>query len=250
MKQCWAGSLGSCAGKLSKEHLWSKGLDSQPQIVVSGFRWCRGETKVVGADALTSKILCESHNNRLSPVDSEASVFFHQLSTAAGLHVERRSATQPGQWEAYETLVNGPLLERWFLKTAINLSLVGRSELRWHLTDTLLTKVPDIFVTAAFGEANLPSPMGLYAVASVGVPTKYEQQVSFAPTLKGGTHIVGGTFEFRGLQYLLWLEERPVPDPPASVVRSDWVNPQAIFHLSGMDFGVRGHASHAITYRW
>ena len=250
MKRCWARSLGSCGGKLSREHLWSNGLDDQPQLVVRGFPWCKEEAKVVGAAALTSKILCETHNGLLSPVDTEASTFFKQLGTAAGLHVERRSETQPDQWDVHETVVDGQLLERWFVKTAINLALVGRSDLRWHLTDTALSEVPPDFVKAAFGEVSLPPHMGLYAVATVGVPTRYEQQVSFAPTLKGGTHIVGGTFEFRGLRYLLWLEDRPIPEPTSSVVRSDWANPQVIFHLSGMDFSVRGRNSHAITYRW
>jgi hypothetical protein len=250
MMKCWARSLGNCAGKLSREHLFSGGLFDQPQIIVSGYPWCKGEAKVVGVDAVTSKILCEAHNNALSPVDKEASEFIRQLSIAADLHLERRSQREPGGWDIYQTLVDGPLLERWFLKTAVNLSLAGRSELRWHLTDSQLKEVPDPFVHAAFGNADLPEPMGLYAVVSVGVPQKYEFEVSFAPTLKAGTHIVGGSFNFRGLQYLLWLEDRPVPDPPIPVLRRDWANPQTIFHLSGMDFGVQGHDSHAITYRW
>lgn len=250
MKKCWARSLDGCAGKLSREHLLSGGLFDQSQVVVSGYPWCKGETRVVGAAALTRKILCEFHNNALSPVDQAASTFFRQLSAAAELHLERRAQREPGQWEIYQSMVDGTLLERWFLKTAVNLSLAGRSDLRWRLTDSPLKEVPDPFVSAAFGETNLPNPMGLYAVVSVGVPQKYEDEVSFAPTLKAGTHIVGGTFGFRGLQYLLWLEDRPVPNPPIPVVRRDWTNPQAIFHLSAMDFSVQGHDSHAITYRW
>jgi len=249
-QKCWAKSLGNCATKLSREHLWSQGLFAEPELVVSGYPWCKGKTHVVGSAALTRKILCVTHNNALSPSDQAASAFFRDLNTAAELHVSRRSSSDPGQWNALQTMVNGPLLERWFLKTAVNLSLAGRSDLRWHLNDEPLISVPRRLVEAAFGMTPLAKPMGLYAAVSIGVPQASTQEVSFAPTIKAGRHIVGGTFAFRGLYYLLWLEDRQVPDPPTPVLRREWSNPQVVYHLEGMDYTVQGHDSHSITYCW
>jgi hypothetical protein len=217
---------------------------------VSGYPWCKGEVRSVGSAALTSKILCVTHNNALSQVDQEASAFFRDLNTAADLHLSKRSSSDPGQWDVLQTTVDGLLLERWFLKIAVNLSLAGRSDLRWYLNDEPIINVPRLLIEAAFGMTPLAEPMGLYAAVSVGVPQESAQEVSFAPTIKADRHIVGGTFAFRGLYYLLWLEDRAVPSPPTQVLRREWSNPRLVHHLAGMDYSVQGHDSHNITYRW
>lgn len=245
MKRCWARSVGGCSSKLSREHLFSEAIFRGP-IVVSGYPWCNGEEKVVGPAALTKKILCVAHNGASGSLDQEAASFFHEVSAAAPILLSRRASPET-LWEPSETVVNGPVIERWFLKTAINLSLAGRSDLRWYPTDSALTDVPEALVRVVYGQRSLSPPQGLYSVAIVGVPHQYDDSLSFAPVVKSGSHIVGGTFSFRGLNYLLWLEDR---QPPRSALRSEWANPELHFHLAGWDFFVAGRPSHRITYRW
>jgi hypothetical protein len=253
-QKCWAKSLGRCATKLSREHLFSDGLFDEPQIVVSGYPWLKGETRVIGAAALTRKILCATHNSALSPVDQAACDlfrdFFRDLNTAAEQHAKWRLSTEPGTWQALQTTVDGSLLERWLVKTTVNHSLAGRSDLRWHLNDQPIVNVPHNLVEAAFGMVPLSHPMGLYAAVSVGITQESTQEVSFAPIIKAGRHVSGGTFGLRGLHYLLWLENRDVPSPPSRVIPHDWPNPQIVHHPARMDYSVQGHDSHNITYRW
>lgn len=41
MSECWANSLGNCSGKMSREHLITKGTFIDDEILVHGFDWCR-----------------------------------------------------------------------------------------------------------------------------------------------------------------------------------------------------------------
>src|SRR5215472_15242717 len=39
-------------------------------VMVEGFPWCKGQVVKIGLSGLTSKILCEKHNNDLSDIDT------------------------------------------------------------------------------------------------------------------------------------------------------------------------------------
>jgi hypothetical protein len=54
---------------MSREHLVSQSIFPGGNIRVQGFPWCLGKVKEIAISGLTAKILCERHNNDLSPVD-------------------------------------------------------------------------------------------------------------------------------------------------------------------------------------
>jgi len=70
MEKCYANSLGGCSGKLSGEHIVSKGI-LEEWVDVIGFSWCKDEVKRLHKLSLVSNILCEVHNWALSPFDAE-----------------------------------------------------------------------------------------------------------------------------------------------------------------------------------
>jgi len=93
LNNCWAQSLGNCASKISREHILSAALwEDATTIQVIGFRWCKTEPKTVGVANITSKILCTTHNNALSEVDTAGAAAFRELKEAA--------ARAGGRWRA------------------------------------------------------------------------------------------------------------------------------------------------------
>jgi len=66
---------------------------------------------LISADALASKILCERHNQALSPCDVTAAAVFTSLRRYQLDFAEVRDIDEDGF-----TLVSGPLFERWLLK--------------------------------------------------------------------------------------------------------------------------------------
>src|SRR5258706_14079565 len=77
--ECWAACLGSCDGVLSREHIVNKSLFISPSVEVTGFPWCKGETKRIGLESLTKRALCVKHNNDLSPLDAVGAHAFDVL---------------------------------------------------------------------------------------------------------------------------------------------------------------------------
>ena len=83
-------------------------------VAVKGFPWCRDEHKTIGVGSVTAKRLCKHHNSKLSKTDDAAIIFFKALRDQFESTAKSRTVK-----------VSRNNLERWFLKTAINLSLAG-----------------------------------------------------------------------------------------------------------------------------
>ncbi len=88
------------------------------EIEVSGMPWCV-EPKKVGLANLTSKVLCVAHNSALSPLDNEAVKFAEALRESFRL-LQVRVSLKPRRWTKETFRIDGPRMERWFLKTLIN----------------------------------------------------------------------------------------------------------------------------------
>ena len=119
MSACWAACLDGCSQKISREHIVSQALFISEQVLVQGFAWCR-EPKMIGLSGLTAKILCAKHNNDLSELDSASAKAFGAMREMMRLS-NVRAKLQPRNWTVQRYQVDGPRLERWFLKTLINL---------------------------------------------------------------------------------------------------------------------------------
>ena len=125
---CWASPLADCGGKISREHLISQALFEEKSIVVKGLDWCSDEAKTIGLSSLVAKILCEKHNSSLSDLDSAALDAFDVLRETVRLN-SVRGKLGSNHWSIKRFVIDGKRLERWFLKTLINLSFKGRHSL-------------------------------------------------------------------------------------------------------------------------
>jgi hypothetical protein len=79
---------------------------------VSGMPWQKeGEQKILRAASLVSNVLCQKHNQRLSPLDKEAEDFFNTIYKCTRGGIQGLIPIDDLHFE-----FNGRLLERWMLK--------------------------------------------------------------------------------------------------------------------------------------
>jgi len=106
MNKCWASSLGDCEGKITREHLISKGLFLDDTIIVKGYSWCKDETIKVSLASLTSKILCKKHNSLLSEIDRAGIHSFNILQKVEKIS-KVREKIRPKRWNVVKDEING-----------------------------------------------------------------------------------------------------------------------------------------------
>lgn len=203
---CWAASLGDCRGKISREHYVSSCLFPSGKAIVKGFHWCREETKVIGIQSLTRNILCERHNNALSELDSAMLGFFNTLRESSKL-TEIRSKLRQTRWKLHHFEVNGALLERWLLKTLINISF-GQN-LRFGDTQEPPGVPPKDLVLITFGESEFVGFAGMYISVRLGEQLGGLEGVSITTFTERGALVVA-EFTVCGIRFLLSLVQEEV----------------------------------------
>lgn len=162
MKKCWAHAIGGCDG-MSGEHIFSSAIfkaGCSCPIVVEGVQRIRRGEPTYGAEK--SNILCRHHNSLLSPLDE----------TVGRLARFQASANEENFNESL--YVEGELLERWLLKTVINIAAAG-----WAGPEKLSPSI-DI-VRAIFGHGIVPAKLGLYSVDGVDPNHRPSGGTSFVP---------------------------------------------------------------------
>jgi len=172
---------------------------------VQGLSWCKDEPKVVGLANVTRKILCESHNSRLSPVDSSAIAAFDVFRECVRLS-DARKVKGHKMWRVVHLRIDGANLERWFLKTLINVTAGGLQKIG---PKSLAPGVPSSdLVEIAYGLRQFVPNAGLYNSAEVGEEVSSEDRVTVIPFFDANReHVIGGTFYFRGWRFMLSLCE-------------------------------------------
>ncbi|ADW71613.1 hypothetical protein [Granulicella tundricola] len=243
MRECWAASLGNCRGGISREHVVSQCLFSSGSITVKGLDWCAGEAKTIGIQGLTRNILCEGHNSDLSPLDAVALQTFDSFDSAIKLRDFRQQYSPKINWTLRTFDIDGKLLERWFLKTLINITLdktwiIGTGERE-------LGKPSIELIEIAFGLRGFSPNEGLLVSAHVGYTGDLRQGLSFTPLTEGG-NLVAGRFSFACLQFLLNLSPHHL--------RFDGTS-QLLHHLRWIYFAMtdsrkRSKQSHRIRFSW
>ena len=164
-------------------------------VAVSGFPWCGDEHKPIGVGSLTAKRLCRHHNSKLSKADAAATIYFKALHDQFESTAKRRTVR-----------VSRHNLERWFLKTAINLSLAGTAS-PWPSTYGTDKPIPSKLVQIAFGRTFFKKPAGIYLFDH---PTRVFDAVDAVHAsffLDDAGHIVACLFEFGGVPMLLWVDK-------------------------------------------
>lgn len=211
MITCWAKSLGNCNKTISREHLISKGIFVDRNISVKGFSWCKDEFKSIGINALTRKCLCQRHNNLLSPVDNEGIKLFQSLDKIAEFTVSSNTSHE----KSVNAVIDGFLLERWFLKTLINLSYKSEYLIGGFGKEKGIPH--EYLVDIAYGKTRFTGHLGLYTIVYDGDRSKSYGRVGFTPLVNGKGFIGGGVFYFRGVDYFLSLVPAPPPRKLADI---------------------------------
>lgn len=249
VETCWAASLGNCSDKLSREHLITESLFSGDSVRVQGFPWCKDHPIEIGISGLAAKILCVRHNSSLSPVDEAGAQAFSVLREMCRLS-NVRERMKARYWNVVRYRINGPVLERWFLKTLINLCCdrdypIGRRS-------TIVGRPTEQLARIAFGLEPFEHRAGLYFVVRAGMRVDSTETVSFAPLIKHGAHIEGGLFAFRGLLLLLFLEPEgpPVPLNGVCINGEDLGHAQFNFHNQEITVNTGKYRSQVLTIDW
>lgn len=252
--QCWADSLGNCSDVQSREHYISKGLFEGDSVNLKGLPWCQTQEKTIGLASAASKILCKTHNEALSDLDAEAIRTFDCLRELQRLRsVQER--LPPRIWRVRESRLDGRLLERWFLKTLVNLVQVQGQEVSWP--DGTAPRVPTVDVVGAcFGLVPIKSPRGLHAAAAVGHLVDSRDYVSFAPIIDTSIRaLAGGAFEFRGLRFVFAWTERPLEGyinllAHLNPAYAGWRGAKLLHPFRGMNSDVGPHRSSVVRIVW
>jgi hypothetical protein len=251
MIECWAAELGSCGRKQSGEHVITRALFAPSRnVIVRGLRWCLTEPLSIGLNSLKSNILCDVHNSALSPADQAADAL--QSTILEVDRIERLRLQSPRhRWSPKRRQVDGFPLERWFVKTALNL-LTGAGDFSpWPLRGPRKVLPPRHLVDAAFGRSDLDEPLGLYAVARVGSNTGTLGHIGCGTLLDGNNQVAAAFYEFHGLRFLLWLSSAAIPLSPNPLESiDDWWGSELLRHPVAVRWERLGSLSQSIEFRW
>lgn len=198
MKNCWASNYSECSGKISREHYISQGVFEQQFIYVKGFKWCKGKERKISIANLTSKVLCEHHNNELSEVDQtgiNAIRIFEEL-----IPEKYRSNKNPPTCR----VIDGINFERWLLKVAINLSYRGEMHIGVGMTDSEPGLPSPYLLQVVFGRMRFSHKMGLYTLC-YETSEKFEVGKISMTSIHKDQAIGGFIFHIRGLDFFLSL---------------------------------------------
>ncbi len=195
--RCYAKSLRDCSTKISREHYISENLlikmGGKPQI--AGFKFQKQNAlKSVGVNSLTSKILCERHNNCLTALDDVAGNFFETLRK---FDEEFKNPI----YRSEEIVINGADLERWMLKVLLGMhhsSLIGTKGLREEI---LLQNI-------LFGRSYWPSSWGLYCCVSAKMIHAFSG-VELVTYTNDQKYVFGARINVAGFPFLICFGARP-----------------------------------------
>lgn len=204
MSECWAAALQNCEGKISREHVITRGIFPDDELLVQGFDWCRDAPAKISLSGLTRKILCVKHNSDLSTAD-EAGIRaveefreFVRLGTA-------RSNVKPRRWRLVRRAIDGFEFERWFLKTLINVAFgreypIGKPiQPEWRPSREL--------VEIAFGLRRFQPKAGLYLIrGEVGQYVNANEKLQIMTFIDSNQKLVGARFLFFGFTFLIYLD--------------------------------------------
>lgn len=250
MDSCWAACLGDCSNKISREHLVSEAAFTNEVVMVQGLPWCKDAPVSIGLASLTAKILCDKHNSELSPLDDAAGDTLKAMHAIIALTNVRRQM-KPRMWNVKIYDINGAKLERWCLKTLININCnreypVGKdSEVAGRPSERL--------VRIAYGKESFTGRSGLYFIVQVGMNMDISgAKFQCVPLIKDKRHIEAGLFVFMGLHLLLFLEPEGPPEPLTGIYLngSHLGDSKLTFHNTEMKLLLGKYPSHRVLIKW
>jgi hypothetical protein len=205
--------------------------------MVQGFKWCRDGPKCIGLSNLVAKILCKHHNSALSDLDDAALAAFKVFREAIRLNQVREKLKRPPiRWNVKHMTIDGPRLERWFLKTLINLTFGGE----WAIGSGSRGAPSQELVEVAFGKRRFGHGAGLYLAARAGEQIDSMDRVNITPMTDQNSTLVAGRFNFRGYTFFLCL----IPE------KFQMLGDSHLLHQSvTLNCGVQDRLSHVIQIK-
>jgi hypothetical protein len=197
---CWASCVDGCGGGQSREHYISDGIYDGETITAFGLPWCKDAPLTIGVSAAVAKILCKDHNSALSNFDSEAS----RLS----LFLKKNILNEPLQSNSIR--LNGQHLEKWTLKTMLNLGYVGALEPGVSIIP------PESLVRILFSDANLAEGAGFYFISGRTSNASFQNGLAWNAIRNVGVPerpIVGMAVTFNGVHFATTVSPIPAEDP-------------------------------------
>lgn len=240
--RCWAASLGNCSDKQSAEHYISRCL-LQEKVLVQGFSWCKNEPKEVGRDRLTRNMLCERHNNQISPVDTYAKLSIDTLNEVQRV-VLLRTRIGAANWSIKKIKLDGHLFERWFLKTVINFTFGHDNGIGRDCSDVGMPS--EHLVRVAFGLEQFEGFAGLYSLTAKDMNIGGGEGVQITSMLDDQSRVVMGRFDFFGFPYVLSL----IPDKFEAFRELQMIHRVRRHVWSAWTRDRRQVASHIVEWTW
>lgn len=200
-RRCWAEAVSPCRGKLSREHPFTRASFTSGTVDFVNVVGPGAGTTRLNIDAVTVRCLCEGHNNELSAVDQAGVDFFNCIRRQEELLSLRRR--QPDRrWSWHTLCVDGKGVERWLMKTALNLSYLRREQVvGWE--------PPTSMAEAVFALRDLPSGAGLASFGVVGGSLLMGDYVVFQFLWTGAGELAGVLAVLLGYPFVIaW--DRPV----------------------------------------
>ena len=165
---CYAAIADDCSSKLSNEHWLSANIidaaGAGRAVSVSGMPWQEGKQHKLSAKSLGSNVLCEGHNQGLSPLDTLAGEIFRVV------HHYQADLLAPVDPHGNEfAFYSGDYLERWMLKLywgGVAAGTLGRPGAR--IRSLPLTADLRRLADFLFRDAHLPDGWGLHLAARPG----------------------------------------------------------------------------------
>jgi hypothetical protein len=251
-ERCWGRVLGGCTGGISGEHVITESLFLGDTIGVKGLPWCREGHKFIGKASYTANILCRKHNSDLSPVDDAGTLAFATLRKVASIHGNRSDMIQHGVWAgrfddvAHE--IQSQWLERWLLKTLINMELAGKQGLAVG-SNAAPGEIDRELVELAFGLRPFEKGAGLYFAAFDGEAIEMGERVQYSSWIKdvnASSYVLAGAFFFYGFRFFLCLEQAGFPYSLHIMGREL----KLMHHPETINIEINGKPSQHIDFAW
>jgi hypothetical protein len=251
MAECWAKSVGQCSEKMTLEHLVSDGMYPDEVLVVQGLHWCKHESKEVPIKVLSSRILCDNHNKALSPVDKAGIDAMRKLREASALHRARVATGKDQRWTNETFTIDGRGLERWCLKTLINVAFGDRYKIGKDSEQA--GKPSSRLVRIAFGQEQFKPKAGLYGVACLGANWTLVEGFRLIFYVDTEQVLVGSLFSMHGYQFMLHLEESglgvnfSIPDLYRG---TGYIHAQTMYPPEAIKFQIGKRFSHILKFTY
>jgi hypothetical protein len=146
--------------------------------------------------------------------------------------------------------IDGRGLERWFLKTLINVATNGIYKIGRDSPE--IGKPSERLVRIAFGIETFKPKAGLYSLGHVGQSLNLREGVLLNPLIDSAKYIVGVLFHFHGYRFLLYLEEEGLQPniPIPSMFGEKAHNTQTLYQPQALNFNLGKYLSHVIAFAY